>query len=168
MSTVSRELLRANSSTNGVILWLKPGVSRDIKPEPIHLRETIAFMRDNCEYESSGHDSYDIYHQDEAYQFDKIVEQLKPSWEPPEGSMINLKYIVEPLIIQLTEAFLSTPSAERTIVLNTKQLEKNTKQLEKNMTDINSTAASIFADVDKNKISARNCSGKLFSSYINS
>jgi hypothetical protein len=41
---ISEQLKNANTAETGLIMWLNTGVSRDIKPEPLHLKETLQFI----------------------------------------------------------------------------------------------------------------------------
>lgn len=61
VDAVTRQLLRTNTAQKGLIMWLKPGVSRNIDPRPIHLEETIAFFEENSSYPSSGKHIFDIH-----------------------------------------------------------------------------------------------------------
>ena len=61
ISEISDQLKQANTAEAGLIMWLNTGVSRDIKPEPLHLKQTLQFLIDNKEYLSTGNDVYDLY-----------------------------------------------------------------------------------------------------------
>jgi hypothetical protein len=146
VSAVSRELIRTNHSTRGLILWLNPGVSRDIKPEPIYLRQTIQYMRSNCDYDSDGFDIYDLYNFSENYQYDKILEKLSSSG----NAVFTAKTLdVQIAISEMEKVLLSTPYD---VVVDAKKLENLMK-------DIIATAVEIFEEVDQNKIRAPNCTG---------
>ena len=62
MTTITRNLLRRNTNESGLIIWINPAyLHRRPRPEPIHLRDTIAFLLDNNQYLSNGGDVYDVF-----------------------------------------------------------------------------------------------------------
>ena len=82
ISSIIRHLLSKNSSERGLILWLNPGVSRDIQPVPIYLRETIQFLLRNKDFDSTGRDIFDVLGEsNSAVQYGMIKEALRQSKE---------------------------------------------------------------------------------------
>ena len=61
MTTITRNLLRRNTNEKGLIIWINPAyLHHRPRPEPIHLRDTVAFLLDNNQYLSNGGDVYDV------------------------------------------------------------------------------------------------------------
>lgn len=61
LGNITASLLAKNTAQRGIISWLNSGVSRDIRPEPIHLRQTLQYLIENAKFEMTGHDVFDIF-----------------------------------------------------------------------------------------------------------
>jgi hypothetical protein len=73
---IARHVLKHNTAKCGFIAWLKPHVSRRLDPEPLNLLPALRYLMDNEEYESTGHDIYDLFGQDVDVQYSKIMDLL--------------------------------------------------------------------------------------------
>jgi hypothetical protein len=70
-------LLKNNTSSAGIITWIKPGVSTDLRPEPIHFKEVMSFLLDNEDYESNGYDLFDFCNEEVDVQYNNIMALLQ-------------------------------------------------------------------------------------------
>ena len=61
LGNITASLMAKNTAQRGIISWLNPGVSRQLHPEPIHLRQTLQYLIANAKYEMTGHDVFDIF-----------------------------------------------------------------------------------------------------------
>ena len=44
LADIARQYKKDRSDEKGLIMWLKPGVDRRVKPELIHLKEVVGFQ----------------------------------------------------------------------------------------------------------------------------
>ena len=72
---IQNHLMKSNSNTKGVILWLKHGAS-SINPEPIHMKEIISYLISNCTFTSTGFDICEIYNLDMKSKYEKVLRAL--------------------------------------------------------------------------------------------
>ena len=79
---LSRHLLKNNTAERGIITWLKPGVSLDVKPKLLHLLEVMSYLQDNEDYISTGYHLYDFYQEDIDVQYSKICDILFDKCQP--------------------------------------------------------------------------------------
>lgn len=152
VKSISRELSKdANTEERGLIMWLNPGVSRNIKPEPFLLRETIKYMRQNVNYESDGYDIYDLFDRDIDYQYNQIIKKTRGLGL---SQMCTSKRLhIEPVIAELEQLLLTSPVNDATV---------DCHRLEQQMREIIATATKMFEDVKNNRIQATDCAGNYF------
>ena len=74
---IQTKLAKTNNDVEGLIMWLNPGISRDICPEPIHLKDTIRHFTLHPEYQSTGYDSFDIVALSDSNQYRQIKEWME-------------------------------------------------------------------------------------------
>ena len=60
LGSIRTSLLSRNTAERGIISWLNAGVSRNINPEPIHLRQTIQYLIANAKFDRTGYDIFEI------------------------------------------------------------------------------------------------------------
>lgn len=79
LSNITKDLLKKNTKERGLILWINPGVSRVLKPEPIHLRQTLKALLNNYKFfDSTGFDVFDIIGApSDAQRYALIEERLR-------------------------------------------------------------------------------------------
>ena len=73
---IQNHLMKSNTEKKGLILWLKSGVSLDIRPEPIHLKEIVAFLIANRSFTSTGFDIYEVFFLDTDSKYESILRAL--------------------------------------------------------------------------------------------
>lgn len=152
VSAVTEKLHKAATDKRGLILWLKPGVSRDIKPEPIHLSETIRYLRSDLEYHSTGYDTYELLDETIDRQYQQIMKWLSlPLSTVEEEEPDNLKSLdIHDSLNRLEKMFLTGP------VDNNMDMSK---PLEEKMKEIIATSTKIFEDIAIEKIRTPDCLG---------
>lgn len=90
LGSISASLSKRNTAERGLIMWLNPGVSRDINPEPIRLRDTLSYLFANADYVSTGYDAFDIVATlNDSVRYQLIDERLKKVNEAQEESDVN-------------------------------------------------------------------------------
>lgn len=85
-------LLSKNTAQAGIITWLKPNVSLVVKPEVIHLKETLKFLMDHEDYLSTGYELYDFIGDNVDIQYDKVMKILNNSNALDESSAVPTKW----------------------------------------------------------------------------
>lgn len=152
VSAITEKINKASSDRRGLILWLNPHVSRDIKPEPIHLRPTIRFLRQNSEIDQSGADVYDLFDEPVDDQFTKIMLWMQVPSSISLDQSKEMRSIDVHETLNRLEAMCLTSPVDQSLNL--------TQSLEEQMKEITSTAARIFEDIVSEKIRAPDCSGE--------
>lgn len=153
------QLRQSNSSERGLIIWLNPGISRDIKPEPVHLRHTIRFLKDNVSYNAGKCDVYDMYDLDVDTQYEMIMQQLKQSSVESE-QLVNKEHSAMESVLNIMQNTLiaDAPNKPSKTVVN--RMNKQTaNDLEQKMKEITATASNIFSDIINKRITATNSEG---------
>ena len=157
-AAVTAKLRKSDTFDRGLIMWLNPGVSCDIKPEPVHLRETLAYMGANMEYASTGFDVYDLFDCDVNYQYQKIMEWMKTPHV--QKVVVNKTLTIRATLIRLEEMYLSSPLVVEDDAVNS-ATPKSASQVEDRMKDIISTSGHMLEDLLSKKINAPDCDGKI-------
>ena len=99
---ITKELLGSSTLDKGFIVWLKPDASRQINPEPIHLKQTLDFLISNSHYKSSGAHSYDLLVMDENFQYESIIASIA---EEKESMIIVEKDLSVEDVLELQEIY---------------------------------------------------------------
>ena len=161
---IQTKLAKTNNDTEGLIMWLNPGVSRDICPEPIHLRDTIRHFTLYPEYQSTGYDSSDLIALSDSNQYRRIkewMEIMRRSQKDKVAPVLprDLKTIdIENFKLKVVEfKFLETAEINLTT--------KATK-LENSMKEVIATAVKILKDVSSNKIKSPDCAGNILLLFL--
>lgn len=79
LSSITRDLLKHNTKERGLILWINPGISRVINPEPVHLRQTLKYLLgEHKAFDSTGYDIFDIMSApNDAQRYAMIEDRLR-------------------------------------------------------------------------------------------
>jgi len=142
---VKLQLNQSNSAHRGLIIWLNSGTSCSIRPEPLHLRETIAFLKSNISYEADCCDVYDMFDLDIDVQYSNIVKMMWAGSPRLENRAVMTKHNNMDSVLQTMEASLLSGSLNSDI---------NSAKLEDKMKEITATAAKVFEDIVSNRMQA--------------
>jgi hypothetical protein len=155
LDAAKRMLKKSNTPQRGLIIWLNPGISLDINPEPLHLRNTVQFLKENISYHAGKCDVYDIFDLDVDTQYDMISRQLLNSNTRSEHLVPKLNSEME-LVLDRMHATLDQYPAPAPAPAPAKRMQTT---LEGRMNDISATASTVFTDILNNRISATDSEG---------
>lgn len=143
-------MLKQNTTEKGIISWLKPGVSRKLCPEPIHLKAALKFIMCNDEFESTGYHICDLYTKDIDEQYDKINEIIKM----PSNRRKQLPFVVKQFSLESYERLKALYIGDNNFAaIDYSKLLNAAK-------DINKTAGAVIHDVFDQKLKVHNTTGK--------
>ena len=146
---ISRHVLKHSTSEKGIISWLRPGVSRQLNPEPIHLKAALKYVMEFSQYKSTGYHICDIYSDDIETQYLKIRHFLDMDTQ-------NMQCIPSH-----TKTF-STPSVERLKALYVPLCSTVTyDQLINASKPITKTSINVIEDINAKILKTHNSNGNI-------
>jgi hypothetical protein len=80
---ITQHVSLKNVAHEGCILWLKAGASRQLKPEPIYLNETLTYFSEHNTYDSTNYEFFDICGLNTDQQFKVITDRMLMTAAPP-------------------------------------------------------------------------------------
>jgi hypothetical protein len=160
LDAAKRQLKNSNSKERGLIIWLNPGISRDIKPEPVHLRHTINFLKNNVSYEAGKCDVYDMYDLNVDTQYNMIMQQLQQSNVEIEHPVKKKNSVMESVLNSMDDKLVADAPKKPSKALEKKMKKHTANELESRMKEITATASNIFTDIMNNRITATDSEGR--------
>lgn len=154
---IQNHLMKSNTEKKGLILWLKSGVSLDIRPEPIHLKEIVAFLIANRSFISTGFDVYEVFFLNTDSKYESILRALDYERREEKPPVHARKTLSLDRLLTIKEKYnLPDVSDEALKAWKTSETLK----------EIVATAQSVWRDVILKKIElCDDCEGYAFSHF---
>jgi hypothetical protein len=160
LEMITTNLLKQSNSECGVIIWLNPGVCRNIFPEPIRLRETLQYLYKNASFSSTGYDIFDIVDIScERTRFKIIEERIKQAQVTQSSMRGVVKRLDTSNIEALYKVFFPRDDIKLCHDIQTSKIDA--------IQDIEKTAKKIFSDIVNQRMFASDTSGMLQHLYNN-
>jgi hypothetical protein len=152
---ISKHVLKHNTAEKGIIAWIKPGVSRQLNPEPIHLKAALKYVLEFSEYESTGYHIGDIYSDDIETQYSKIKLFLDMSTDNKRSLPSHTKTFSCPSLERLKALYLPLCSK-----ICYDQLVTTAKPITK-------TSLNVLEDLNAKLLKTHNSDGNIIFMYCN-
>lgn len=152
---VTNHITKHNTSTEGIICWLNPGVSRHVQPELLNFKEALTYLMKNEEYESTGFDVFEIFHLPVDAQYNIIMSMFTASTRGSVPDAVGSRPLKK-LSLRAYERLRDKHfPAGIDMNIDCNSFLEATK-------DITQTAMSVLVDVSNKKMGVSNSDGKYF------
>jgi len=146
VTDIARQYVKSNSEDQGLIMWLKPGAVRRINPEPIHLKEVVNYLINDCHYDSTGYDVCEIYELDLNLKYERVLRAVECMRNPPRA-VPNLRYEKLSLDMKYLKYMKSIHNIPDMSQEDLKEWKSSAA-----LKEIIATASSVFTDIVSQKI----------------